>query len=55
MSRMLELAKPKSGTKYLFFGGKGGVGKTTMPIWKRDTKHKKSTCLSSIKILERAL
>ena len=27
---MLELIKPTSGIKYLFFGGKGGVGKTTM-------------------------
>jgi len=30
MKKMLELIQPKNGTKYLFFGGKGGVGKTTM-------------------------
>ena len=30
MNKMLELVTPKGGTKYLFFGGKGGVGKTTM-------------------------
>ena len=30
MSKMLNLVKPTGGTKYLFFGGKGGVGKTTM-------------------------
>ena len=30
MSNILSLAEPKNGTKYLFFGGKGGVGKTTM-------------------------
>ena len=30
MNQMLELTKPYNGTKYLFFGGKGGVGKTTM-------------------------
>lgn len=30
MNNILNLMQPKSGTKYLFFGGKGGVGKTTM-------------------------
>ena len=30
MKKMLELIQPKNDTKYLFFGGKGGVGKTTM-------------------------
>ena len=30
MDKMLELVRPTNCTKYLFFGGKGGVGKTTM-------------------------
>ena len=30
MDKMLELVRPTNYTKYLFFGGKGGVGKTTM-------------------------
>ena len=30
MNRMLNIIRPTNGTKYLFFGGKGGVGKTTM-------------------------
>ena len=30
MNKMRELIKPTTGTRYLFFGGKGGVGKTTM-------------------------
>ena len=44
MDKMLELVKPKNGTKYLFFGGKGGVGKTTMAsataVWMANTGYK---------------
>jgi arsenite-transporting ATPase len=30
MSNLIDLINPTSGKKFLFFGGKGGVGKTTM-------------------------
>ena len=44
MDKMLDLVKPKNGTKYLFFGGKGGVGKTTMAsataVWMANTGYK---------------
>jgi len=44
MNQMLHLAKPNSGTKYLFFGGKGGVGKTTMAaataVWMANTGYR---------------
>jgi len=44
MDKMLELVKPKHGTKYLFFGGKGGVGKTTMAsataVWMANAGYK---------------
>jgi len=44
MDKMLELVKPKNGTKYLFFGGKGGVGKTTMAsataVWMANAGYK---------------
>ena len=44
MDRMLELVKPTNGTKYLFFGGKGGVGKTTMAsataVWMANAGYK---------------
>jgi len=43
MSKMLNLIRPKNSTKYLFFGGKGGVGKTTMAaataIWMANAGH----------------
>ena len=42
--KMLELIKPTSGIKYLFFGGKGGVGKTTMAsataVWMANAGYK---------------
>ena len=44
MNQMLNLTKPNNGTKYLFFGGKGGVGKTTMAtataVWMANTGYK---------------
>ena len=44
MNKMLELIQPKNGTKYLFFGGKGGVGKTTMAsataVWMANAGYK---------------
>jgi len=44
MDKMLELLRPKNGTKYLFFGGKGGVGKTTMAsataVWMANAGYK---------------
>jgi len=44
MDKILELVKPNNGTKYLFFGGKGGVGKTTMAsataVWMANAGYK---------------
>jgi len=44
MDKMLEFVTPKNGTKYLFFGGKGGVGKTTMAsataVWMANAGYK---------------
>jgi len=44
MDNMLKLVKPTNGTKYLFFGGKGGVGKTTMAsataVWMANAGYK---------------
>jgi len=49
-SRLLGLIWPSSSTKYLFFGGKGGVGKTTVAaataIWFADCG-KKTTIIST--------
>lgn len=44
MNSFLKLVKPTGSTKYLFFGGKGGVGKTTMAaataVWMANAGYK---------------
>jgi len=44
VNEMLSYVKPEGGAKYLFFGGKGGVGKTTMAaataVWMANAGYK---------------